>query len=113
MLRELIRSIIKESNQSVSRKKYPRTFHLPWSESKTEDDKTLSPQQVEKMFVGKQVVVTEKLDGEAEGYVIRTESGFPMSNFGRHAAKFVRKGHVQTKDHWMHTKIVPNRLKER
>jgi hypothetical protein len=231
-LRKLIRSIIKESNQAISRKKYPRTFHLPWSESRTEDDKTLSSQQVEKMFAGKQVVVTEKLDGEnttiysdgycharsmdsahhvsrsyvksiaaqvscdiplgwrlmgenlyakhsieyddlpdyfilfgiadendnalawneveeyadllglttapviykgvydeerikslrpssskfggeAEGYVIRTESGFPMSSFGRHAAKFVRKGHVQTKDHWMHTKIVPNKLKDR
>lgn len=227
-LRLLIRSLIQESLGS-SRKKYPRTFHLPWSESRTEDDKTLTPAQVEKMFLGKEVVVTEKLDGEnttiysdgycharsmdsahhvsrsyvkgiaaqvscdlpagwrlmgenlyaqhsieysdlpdyfilfgiadendnalpwndveeyadllglntapviyrgtydeekikrlkpssskfggdAEGYVVRTVSGFPMGNFSRHVAKFVRKGHVQTKDHWMHTQIVPNKL---
>jgi hypothetical protein len=45
-------------------KKYPRTFHLPWSLSRTEDDKTLSQEAVDQMFAGKEVVVTEKLDGE-------------------------------------------------
>jgi hypothetical protein len=42
------------------RVKYPRTYHLPWSHA-TSDDKTLpdvSP------FVGREVVVTEKMDGE-------------------------------------------------
>lgn len=43
------------------KKKYPKTFHLPWSLGKTNDDKTLK--NVEH-FVGKEVVVTEKLDGE-------------------------------------------------
>ena len=208
-------------------KKYPRTFHLPWSLSRTEDDKTLSQDAVDHMFAGKEIVVTEKLDGEnatiysdgycharsidsqyhpsrstvkalaatiscnlppgwrlmgenlyarhsieydklpdyfilfgianennqslswneieewaelldlktapviyrgmwdedtikdlwpfasrfggqSEGYVVRTASGFPMSNFSNHVAKFVRKGHVQTKDHWMHKQVVPN-----
>lgn len=43
------------------RYKYPRTYHLPWSLGKANDDKTL--QNVDH-FVGKQVVVTEKMDGE-------------------------------------------------
>jgi len=41
--------------------KYPRTFHLPWSRSRTDDDKVLSSAS---HFEGKEVVVTEKLDGE-------------------------------------------------
>lgn len=41
--------------------KYPRTYHLPWSEGKTKDDKTLSDCS---QFEGKIVVVTEKMDGE-------------------------------------------------
>lgn len=43
------------------RVKYPRTFHLPWSPGATSDDKKLLTTE---MFVGKEVVVTEKLDGE-------------------------------------------------
>ena len=42
-------------------KKYPRTFHLPWSRSRTDDDKIL---RTVRHFEGKEVVVTEKLDGE-------------------------------------------------
>lgn len=41
--------------------KYPRSWHLPWSEGKTKDDKTLSNCD---HFVGKRVIVTEKMDGE-------------------------------------------------
>jgi hypothetical protein len=41
--------------------KYPRTFHLPWSESYTRDDKFLSTVSY---FNKKEVVVTEKMDGE-------------------------------------------------
>lgn len=41
--------------------KYPRTYHLPWSEGRTSDDKTIKDCS---MFEGKEVVVTEKLDGE-------------------------------------------------
>ncbi|NDI37262.1 RNA ligase family protein [Chengkuizengella sediminis] len=43
------------------RYKYPRTTHLPWSRSKTEDDKVLKNTD---HFRGNEVVVTEKLDGE-------------------------------------------------
>ena len=43
--------------------KYPRTYHLPWSEGMTSDDK-LIPSIKLNNFVGKEVVVTEKMDGE-------------------------------------------------
>jgi len=42
-------------------RKYPRTFHLPWSLGRSDDDKVLS--SVEHL-VGEQVVITEKMDGE-------------------------------------------------
>lgn len=41
--------------------KYPRTFHLPQSPGVTSDDKVLKSPNC---FVGKQVVITEKMDGE-------------------------------------------------
>ena len=41
--------------------KYSRTYHLPWSLGRTSDDKTLSDVLC---FEGKNVVVTEKMDGE-------------------------------------------------
>ena len=52
-------------------KKYPRTFHLPYSQSKTDDDKTLPD---DSQFEGMNVVVTIKMDGEnttvyPDGYI--------------------------------------------
>ena len=41
--------------------KYPRTHHLPWSPGGTDDDKILTTTA---HFDGKQVIVTEKMDGE-------------------------------------------------
>ena len=41
--------------------KYPRTFHLSWSKCLSSDDKILKD---DSNFIGKIVVVTEKLDGE-------------------------------------------------
>jgi len=213
------------------KKKYPRTYHLPWSQGATDDDKTHTLASVERMFAGREVVVTEKLDGEnttiystgecharsvdsvahasrshvtrkareiancglplswrvlgenvyakhsifydrlpdffvvfgmataegaalawddveewsgllgmphapvvwrgvwdarriaalypfrsafstshvAEGYVVRVAGSFPMDEFNRHVAKFVRRGHVQADSvHWMHQTITPN-----
>lgn len=52
-----IREIITEADKI----KYPRTFHLPWSLGRTEDDKTLKSTS---QFEGKEVVITEKMDGE-------------------------------------------------
>jgi len=41
--------------------KYPRTFHLPWSEGVKKDDKVLDNV---KHFQNKRVVITAKMDGE-------------------------------------------------
>lgn len=41
--------------------KYPRTYHLPWSEGLTDDDRMHGDLSY---FEGKEVVVTEKMDGE-------------------------------------------------
>lgn len=41
--------------------KYPRTYHVPWSGSKTNDDRTHTDMS---FLEGRQVVVTEKRDGE-------------------------------------------------
>ena len=42
--------------------KYPRTFHLPYSLSKTDDDKTLESDEHFKQM--EEVIVTIKMDGE-------------------------------------------------
>lgn len=41
--------------------KYPKTYHLPWSPGVTKDDKIIKSID---HFVGKRIVITEKLDGE-------------------------------------------------
>lgn len=41
--------------------KYPRTYHLPWSEGLTTDDKRIEHLD---LFLGQRVIVTEKIDGE-------------------------------------------------
>jgi len=46
---------------TTNRTKYPRSFHLPWSLGATDDDKTLDTVE---HFVGHDVVVSEKCDGE-------------------------------------------------
>lgn len=206
----------------MKRYKYPRTFHLPWSEGCTDDDKRLSDTT---MFEGRHVIVTEKMDGEnttlypdghcharsissgyhpsrtwvtgwwqtiaytfppnlrvcgenvyarhsipyndlssfflafsiwdgdtclswdetaaicathriplvpilydgpyneatiralhkdgREGYVVRNREAFAGASFSQNVAKWVRPNHVQTDDHWMHTQMVPNQLKDK
>ncbi|WP_232968492.1 RNA ligase family protein [Pseudomonas putida] len=41
--------------------KYPRTYHLPWSEGMHDDDRMLKSLE---HFIGREVVVTKKQDGE-------------------------------------------------
>jgi len=43
--------------------KYPRTYHLPYSPGATKDDKKLQGDWF-KNFIGQEIVITEKLDGE-------------------------------------------------
>lgn len=51
-----------------------------------------------------------KVGGEQEGYVVRLKSGFVYEDFATSLAKFVRKNHVQTSEHWLSEELVPNLL---
>lgn len=48
-----------------------------------------------------------------EGFVVRLVDSFKYSDFSKSVIKWVRKGHVQTDEHWMSQKIVPNKLKNK
>ena len=50
------------------------------------------------------------LGGSREGVVVRRAGAFPDEVFSRSLAKWVRKGHVQTDEHWMHQAIVAQKL---
>lgn len=45
-----------------------------------------------------------------EGFVVRVIGAIPYEDFDKKVAKWVRKGHVQTDEHWMNAPIVRNRL---
>lgn len=47
---------------------------------------------------------------EVEGYVIRNPESFHYNDYSKNVAKFVRKNHVQTDQHWMHSKVIKNEL---
>lgn len=47
-----------------------------------------------------------------EGYVIRLAGEFKYEDFDRSVAKYVRQGHVQTDEHWMYQKVIPNKLRK-
>ena len=44
--------------------KYPRTYHMPWSEGLNEDDRQWNASEFSALYAGKRVIVTEKMDGE-------------------------------------------------
>lgn len=46
-----------------------------------------------------------------EGYVVRVTDAFEYEPVLSLAGKFVRKGHVQSDEHWMHKPVVPNKLR--
>ena len=56
-------------------------------------------------------VAKSQLGGDREGYVVRLASSFHYRAFRRSVAKYVRKDHVQTDDHWKTQEIVPNKLR--
>jgi len=53
-----------------------------------------------------------QLGGDREGYVVRLAGGFHYRAFRRSVAKYVRKNHVQTNDHWKTQAVVANKLRE-
>ena len=46
-----------------------------------------------------------------EGFVVRIAGAFHLDDFQKYVVKWVRKGHVQTDEHWMNKPIIPNKLK--
>ncbi len=61
-----VQKILKEGNVLhlfTTLVKYPRTYHFPWSESMSKDDRVL-PLSTIQGFEGRRVIVTEKRDGE-------------------------------------------------
>ena len=45
-----------------------------------------------------------------EGYVVRRADAFAFADFANSMGKWVRKGHVNTDQHWMHAEMVVNGL---
>lgn len=55
--------------------------------------------------------ITARLDTKKEeGIVVRVAGEIQYDDFEFKVAKWVRNGHVQTAEHWMHSEIVPNGL---
>ncbi|AWB43739.1 2'-5' RNA ligase [Paenibacillus sp. CAA11] len=73
----------------------PVLYRGPW-------DETLIRQEC---YTGKSVC-----GGEQEGYVVRLADAFPYDEFKQSLAKFVRKNHVQTDEHWLSKPVEPNGL---
>lgn len=44
--------------------KFPRTYHLPWSPGRGSDDKVHTPDDIKSNFLRRNLIITEKLDGE-------------------------------------------------
>lgn len=56
--------------------------------------------------------IHKDLDTEkVEGYTITLVNGYHASKFRKSIAKWVRKNHVTTDEHWMNGPIIPNKLK--
>lgn len=53
---------------------------------------------------------TSAFGGLREGVVVRLAAEFTDADFPRSLGKWVRKGHVQTDDHWLHQAVQPQRL---
>jgi uncharacterized protein YbdZ (MbtH family) len=51
----------------------------------------------------------DSMRGE-EGYVVRIDKPFHYQEFGNNMAKFVRKDHIQTDQHWIWGTLIPNQL---
>lgn len=45
-----------------------------------------------------------------EGFVIRNANAFTYQNFSKNVAKYVRKNHVTTSEHWMYQPMIKNEL---
>lgn len=89
---------------------------LSWNDT-LEYARMLSITPVKELYRGKWCVDTIKEIGSEldesrqEGYVVRNVEEFNYNEFSKNVAKYVRKNHVDTDEHWMYSAIVPNKLK--
>lgn len=76
------------------------------------DDLGITPVRV--MYRGifdEQMIRSISIDlTKQEGYVVRLADSFQLDAFPLSVAKYVRENHVQTDEHWMDKKIIPNQL---
>lgn len=89
---------------------------LPWDET-VEWCKLLELEHVPVLFDGEfrrwrevEYAYVAPIEQRHEGYVIRLARGIPYKHFRHAVAKYVRKNHVQTSEHWKDEKIVKNEL---
>ncbi|WP_286076855.1 RNA ligase family protein [Thomasclavelia cocleata] len=88
---------------------------LSWNETK-EYCEILSINLVPELFVGKydekivKEIAEKTVEKGGEGIVIRNFNEFSYKNFSQNIAKYVRKGHVQTDNHWSLSEITKNKL---
>lgn len=55
--------------------------------------------------------IMEGKHGDCEGFVMRTVDYIPNEDFSKCVGKFVIPNFVQTADHWIHSEIIKNELK--
>ncbi len=93
-----------------------KNYCLPWDETKEWGalfNLRMVPVLYDGIYDEKLIrgLYTPKYEGnDCEGYVLRLASGFYYKDFRTSAAKYVRKGHVQTHGHWMRSRLEPNGL---
>ena len=90
----------KEFCDLLGLKTVPVLYEGIWNEKK-----------IKSLYTGKSL-----LGGEQEGYVVRVIDSFPYEKQDEgldslYTAKYVRKNHVQTSEHWLQEKIIPNLIK--
>lgn len=54
--------------------------------------------------------ISHPLVDAVEGYVVRNAGEFHLRDFQTNVAKYVRKGHVQTSEHWLNAPMVKNEI---
>jgi len=66
---------------------------------------------LEDLYNAARMIFDEVVDEGHEGIVIRNVQEFPYEEFDKNVVKMVRENHVQTDEHWRHTKIIKNEVK--
>lgn len=86
---------------------------LSWDET-IEYCKLLNLQTVKVLYRGLfdlEFIRNLKIDTtKQEGFVVRLACEFTLNDFQKSVVKWVRKGHVQTNEHWMNNFVTPNKL---